>query len=294
MSALTLIAPPAVEPVTLFELKEFLRVDADDPSQDNVIATLAMSARAWVEAMLKRKLVQQTWRIQLDFFPGYYAMVTGQPGTSPVLSGPALLAGIRYAIVLPYPPVNAIVNFQYQNGNGDVTVMNPSTDFLQDLQSNPARLTPPFGQMWPVARVVLNAVELDFEVGYAQPIILSTAGSPPEFTEVEAANYDFEQSDIGRPILIPGAGPNGGTLNTVVTALPFGDVHGAAIRDAMTVPVYGVTALLVNLQNGNPAFWEPARTAIKLETDGLFNGDPKGYKNAAARRVLGLARDLRL
>jgi hypothetical protein len=294
MPGLVLISPPAVEPVTLYELKEFLRVDADDSSQDNVIATLAMSARTWVEAMLKRKLVQQTWRILLDFFPGYYAMVTGQPGSSPVLSGPALLAGIRYAIVLPYPPVNAIENFQYENGNGVVTVMNPATDYLQDLQSNPARLTPPFGQMWPVARVALNAVQLDYQVGYAQPVVLGIGGSPPNMNEVQASTYQFQPSDVGRPIMIPGAGPNGGTLNTVIASVDSPPDTNAMIRDSMSTGVQNVTALLVNMQNGNPAFWEAARTAIKLETDALFNGDPKGNKEAAARNMLGPARDLRL
>jgi hypothetical protein len=294
LPALVLIAPPAVEPVTLFELKEFLRVDADDSSQDNVIVTLAMSARTWVEAMLKRKLVQQTWRVALDYFPGYYAMVTGQPGSSPVLSGPALLAGIRYAIVLPYPPVNAIVNFQYENANGVVTVMNPATDYIQDLLSNPARLTPPFGQMWPVARVVLNAVQIDFQIGYARPLVASTGGSPPNMDEIQASTYMFLPTDVGRPISIPGAGPNGGTLNTAIAAVSSPPDHFALLRDPMTTGVQNVTALLVNLQNGNPAFWEAAKTAIKLETDGLFNGDPKGYKNKAARNALGPARDLRL
>jgi hypothetical protein len=294
LPGLILIAPPAVEPVTLSELKEFLRVDADDFSQDNVIATLGMAARTWVEAMLKRKLVQQTWRLLLDFFPGYYAMVTGQPGSSPVLSGPALLAGIRYAVVLPYPPVNAIVNFQYQNANGAVTVLNPATDFIQDLQSNPARLTPPFGQMWPVSRVVLNAVEIDFQIGYAQPITVSLGGSPPNMNEIQASGYTLVPSDVGRPISIPGAGPNGGTLNTVIASIDSPPDNFAILRDPMSTGIQNVTALLVNLQNGNPAFWEAARTAIKLETDALFNGDPKGYKDKAARNSLGPARDLRL
>lgn len=294
MAALVLISPPAVEPVTLFELKEFLRVDADDTSQDNVIAGLGMAARGWVEPRLRRRLVQQTWRLALDFFPGYYAMVTGQPGSSPVLSGPALLAGIRYAIQLPFPPVNAIVNFQYQNANGVLTVMNPSTDFIQDLLSNPARLTPPFGAMWPVARVVLNAVEIDFQIGYARPITVSVGGSPPSMDEIEASDYTFAPGDVGRPIAIPGAGPNGGTLNTVIAGIDSPPDSSAYLRDVMSTGIQSETALLANLQNGNPSFWESARTAIKLYTDVLFNGDPKGQKEKAARNVMSPARDLRV
>ncbi len=178
LMALIVINPPAVEPVSLAELKEFLRVDTGDTSQDNVIATLGMAARGWAETYTRRRFVQQTWRVLMDFFPGYYARVLGQPGSSAVLSGPALLAGIRFAIVLDYPPVQSIVQFQYQNANGVVTMLNPATDYVEDLQSNPARLTPPFGAMWPVARVVLNAVQVDYTVGYANPILVSFLASP--------------------------------------------------------------------------------------------------------------------
>lgn len=289
-----MVAPPVVEPVSLSELKEFLRVDGGDTSQDGVLTALSMAARTWAEAFLKRRLVEQTWRVELDYFPGYYAMITGQPGSTPVLTGPALLAGIRYAIVLPYPPVESIVNFQYQSANGQVTVMNPATDFIQDLQSNPARLTPPFGQMWPVARVILNAIQIDFKVGYARAILLGgPTGSPPDPNTVDAgSSYNFGAADIGRPISIPGAGLDGGTLNTIVTAVSSPPTSIARLRDPIVTTVQNQLALLVNLPNGNPQFWELTKTGIKFRVKADYDSLPAYLERA--KDVLTPARDMRI
>ena len=44
-----LVDGPAVEPITLAEMKAYLRVDDDDPAQDSVIAGLVKAARLTVE-----------------------------------------------------------------------------------------------------------------------------------------------------------------------------------------------------------------------------------------------------
>jgi uncharacterized phiE125 gp8 family phage protein len=62
-----LIAPPAVEPLSLAEAKVWLRVDTT--SDDDVIGALIASARLVVEALVRRVLVAQTWRIALDSAP---------------------------------------------------------------------------------------------------------------------------------------------------------------------------------------------------------------------------------
>lgn len=268
---LILLTPPLVEPVSVAELKEFLRVDADDTSQDNTIATLGMAARAWAETFTRRRFVQQTWRVERDFFPGYYARLTAQPGSSAILAGPALLAGIRFAFLLDYPPVRSIDNFQYQNANGALTVLNPATDYIQDLQSNPARLSPPFGQMWPVARVILNAVQIDYTVGYAIPIVVSST-SP--LGSIQATGYVFPPTDVGRPISIPGAGQDGGTLNTVISAVASPPTAVAALRDQPLNAVLNVTALLVNAANGNPAHWPLIGTGIKFRVKADYDALP--------------------
>lgn len=62
-----LLVPPSSEPLSLAEAKQFLRVEhADD---DTVIAALIAAARAHVEALTRRALMTQTWRIVLDAWP---------------------------------------------------------------------------------------------------------------------------------------------------------------------------------------------------------------------------------
>jgi uncharacterized phiE125 gp8 family phage protein len=63
----TLLAPPASEPLSLAEAKNFLRVEHD--ADDALIAALIAGARAAVEKTAHRVLITQTWRIVLDRWP---------------------------------------------------------------------------------------------------------------------------------------------------------------------------------------------------------------------------------
>ena len=62
--ALTLVTPPASEPVTLAEAKAWARVDSAD--EDAVLTGLVAAARAAAEEYLGRSLVTQTWKLTLD------------------------------------------------------------------------------------------------------------------------------------------------------------------------------------------------------------------------------------
>src|SRR3954471_23849895 len=62
-----LIAGPAVEPVTLAEMRAYLRLD--DEAEDDLVATLVKAARLLVEAASGRQLIEQSWRLVLDRWP---------------------------------------------------------------------------------------------------------------------------------------------------------------------------------------------------------------------------------
>ncbi|MDF3812127.1 head-tail connector protein [Rhodopseudomonas sp. BAL398] len=66
MSAMLLNGPGA-EPWTIAELKAYLRVTHDD--DDTVIAALIAAARSQIEAMTRRALLTQSWRLVLDRWP---------------------------------------------------------------------------------------------------------------------------------------------------------------------------------------------------------------------------------
>lgn len=120
---MTLIAltPPAIEPVSLSEAKDFLRILTDD--EDELLGTLITAARLMIEAASGRLLIEQGWRIVLDAWPQggeirlplspvrglTAARVYPASGPAEVVasSSLALIAGsdpLQIAIVGPVPP----------------------------------------------------------------------------------------------------------------------------------------------------------------------------------------------
>ena len=147
---LVTLTPPAVEPVLLADLKTFLRIDSGDTTNDTLLTSLNTAARVWAEAYTRRRFITQTLRLLADSFtyPVSYSFDATQ------------------TIKLPCPPVQSITTLQYFDANGNTVILNQGVDYIVDLQSNPARLTPPFGSSWPYARVIPNAVQITYVSGY--------------------------------------------------------------------------------------------------------------------------------
>lgn len=61
------LTPPAIEPVSLSEAKDFLRILTAD--EDELLGTLITAARLMIEAASGRLLIEQGWRIALDAWP---------------------------------------------------------------------------------------------------------------------------------------------------------------------------------------------------------------------------------
>lgn len=81
-----LLTGPLVEPVTLADMKGYLRLDGND--EDRLIHSLITAARLMVEAESGRCLIGQAWRLVLDRWPAGGAI---RLPLSPVLA----LAGAR-------------------------------------------------------------------------------------------------------------------------------------------------------------------------------------------------------
>ncbi len=64
---MTLIKPPALEPVTLAEVRQFLRLD--DDSEDTLLTGLIKAARETLEVQTGLALINQTLRLYLDSWP---------------------------------------------------------------------------------------------------------------------------------------------------------------------------------------------------------------------------------
>ncbi|MEM1381290.1 MAG: head-tail connector protein [Pseudomonadota bacterium] len=84
-----LITPPIVEPFTLADLKDALRIDHSD--DDALVMTLGETARRVVERRLSHAVSEQTWRLTLS--PPPTATVTLRPGNVISISGVELIYG---------------------------------------------------------------------------------------------------------------------------------------------------------------------------------------------------------
>src|ERR1041384_602168 len=62
-----LLAGPTVEPITLGDAKQFLRVQHDD--DDDIITALIAGSRIHVETQTRRALITQSWRLTRDVWP---------------------------------------------------------------------------------------------------------------------------------------------------------------------------------------------------------------------------------
>jgi uncharacterized phiE125 gp8 family phage protein len=65
--SLSLLTPPAEEPLVLADAKTWLKLDQDE--DDDLVRALIVSARLQVEALTGRLLVTQEWRLVLDAWP---------------------------------------------------------------------------------------------------------------------------------------------------------------------------------------------------------------------------------
>lgn len=169
MPAVVLITPPVLEPITLAEAKEFLKVSVSD--EDTLIQALITVARQSVETISNRRLIEQTIDYVLDFFPpgGYRNNDCGFAASILRTAGlPAYTAaGSPQLIQLPVSPVSSISSIQYVDTDGATQTLSGSA-YQVDIKSKIPRLIPSFSAgTWPATRDQLNAVTIRFVAGYS-------------------------------------------------------------------------------------------------------------------------------
>jgi uncharacterized phiE125 gp8 family phage protein len=132
-----LLAGPAVEPVTLADAKQFIRVEHDD--DDDVIAALIAGARIHVEAQTRRALITQSWRLTRDVWP-----VTGCMPLLPV----------------PVATLDAVRIIR----SDDTTLTLALAGFALDRSAAPARLA--IRGAPPAPEKPIAGIEVDITCGY--------------------------------------------------------------------------------------------------------------------------------
>ena len=147
--------------MSIADAKLHLRVDI--PDDDVLIGALIAAARRFAENLTQRALIYQAWRLVIDSFPG--PTLTGVPwGKTFTLP--------RHAIVLERSAVQQVTAINYLDMGGNAQVLPPNL-YTVDYTSEPCRITPVFGQIWPIPLPQIGSVSVDFTAGYAVPVTLS-------------------------------------------------------------------------------------------------------------------------
>lgn len=154
MYGLTRIQSASTEPVSLSELKAWLRLE--DSFDDALITSIGQAARTMVERASGRQLVTSTWLMSLDTFPwqgGWWFMEAPTIFPDP------------HSIRMPKAPLQSVTSITYVAMDGTTKTL-PTTIYNVDTRKDPGRVQLAFGQTWPVTKPQPGAVEITFVAGY--------------------------------------------------------------------------------------------------------------------------------
>jgi len=159
--ARTLKTPPVEEPLSLSEVKAYLKVTSAD--DDALIGRILTAVRRACEAWTGRALVTQTWTLWLDRFPQSERRDAPQSGhfnlpadhfdrASPVIE-------------LPRPPLQSVGFLKTYDSDNQPATFDPSKYFV-DTASVPGRMVLNASASWPSILRPANAAEIEFVCGY--------------------------------------------------------------------------------------------------------------------------------
>jgi uncharacterized phiE125 gp8 family phage protein len=127
--------PPAVEPLSLPEIREHLRLSWTD--EDNWLQNALVTARQWLEGKTGRALITQTIRATFDMPRSARGEISGSIGGAPAL---------RFR--LPYAaPLGAVSAVEIESDVATWQSLTVTTDYIVDADSTPARLWLRFGAL---------------------------------------------------------------------------------------------------------------------------------------------------
>ena len=164
MSGLKVITEPTQEPLSLQEVKDYLRVE--NSTDERTIRPLIETARRWCEEHTGRTLVQTTYRQFLD------SISDNVPLNEGVSVGPDINYYRNY-ITLAKTPLASVTHVKTYK-DSDVATTFSSDKYYVDNAREPGRIVLRNGETFPSALRVANAIEVEFVAGY------STVSSIPE------------------------------------------------------------------------------------------------------------------
>lgn len=160
MAGLTVSVAPTQEPVTLQEVKEYLRLE--DSLDERNLQPIIESARRYAEEYLNRSLMSQTLVLEIDTLSDI-----DEPLWEGVRTGPYMNSHKNY-IVLPKPPVTSVTSIITYD-DADTATTFAASRYYVDSSREPARIVLRTGETFPTALRVANAIKVTYVAGHASP-----------------------------------------------------------------------------------------------------------------------------
>lgn len=182
-------AAPAVLPVSVRDAMDQARVD--DTTNARRIYALMRAATGMAEGRLRKSLITQTWQQRIDNWPNF----DGDYGYGDWRHND-MWEYVRYnryrELVLFRPPVQSVTSITYIDPAG-VTQTLASDKYILDSDSEPARIAPQLGFVWPAIKMLPFSIKITYKAGYGD-----TAASVPDTIKqwillAVAAMYQFRE-----------------------------------------------------------------------------------------------------
>jgi len=170
--AITIITPPATEPVALAEAKAWAKIDVSD--DDTLVTNLIAAAREAAELYMKRSIITQTRKLTAD--AGTSGFMDALPAGIYDLPVSVLTGSLPRSIELPYSPLQSVTSIVTYSTAGTATIFSSSAYYVDTASS---RVTLNDGQLWPSDLRDRKSMEITFVAGYGTasdvPMAIKTA-----------------------------------------------------------------------------------------------------------------------
>ena len=196
------VTDATVEPLTLADAKNFLRVEISD--DDATISQMITAARWEAETFCNRSFVETTWKLTLDYFPPFASNYINTNILPALQFGVAAVGGKSIwinmeagAIVLPMPPLIAVSSINYVDISGNSQTLSSSTVIVST--GTPGQIAPVFGTIFPITRPQLSAVQIAYTAGFSADASLVP---PPVILAMKflvASYYENRTVDVPMP-----------------------------------------------------------------------------------------------
>jgi len=179
------VAGVTIEPVSLADMKNYLKVPSTITADDLLIGDMISAARILCEKHLSMTFVQATFQMVLDYFPPgngmiapiiYSYLATGSPFATGALNWNKL------GLVFPFPPLVSVDSITYRDMSGVTQTLDATPGGnVRVVTGTPGQMIPVLGRIFPITRPEIGGVTIGFTAG------ISTTGQETILAPARAA-----------------------------------------------------------------------------------------------------------